>query len=110
MLVVLSEVVKLVASQQDPHQCGETRHHFPLLKVGLAIQIGRLHVAHTSGVGHVQKQDVCWDDLIGENLDEIPHPYILPSFFYKAPLAPGKRQTDTQLVTWSPVVHKSALD
>lgn len=111
MFIALQKLcLKFFGLEQDPHQSGETSHHFLLLQIGLAIQIGRFHVTHAIRVGRVQEQDVCWDDLIGEHLDKIPHPYILPSFLNKAPLAPGKRQTDTQLVTWSPIVHKPALN
>lgn len=79
---------KVFRDRQCTYQSRKAWHHPPLFEVGLSIQIGCFHVAHSIRVGRVQEQDVSWDDLVREHSHKIPHPYILPSPLHQTHLFP----------------------
>lgn len=65
----------------------------PLLQVGLSIQTGRLHVAHTLGVGGVEEQEVRRDNPVAGHLDKISHSHVLPAPPHKQLGPPDIRHT-----------------
>lgn len=64
-----------------------------LLQVGLSIQTGGLHVAHTPGVGGVEEQEVRRDNLVAGHLDKISHSHVLPVLPHKLLGPPDIRHT-----------------
>lgn len=64
------------------HQVDEAAYHLPLFKVGLSIQCGRLNVTQAVRVTGAQQQNVCRQDLIAAQTDEVSDSNLLPVFLH----------------------------
>ena len=73
---------------RNAHLLWQVPHHLPLLEVGLSVQIGRLDVTHSVGVGGVQQHHVRRDDLITEQPHQVPHTHISPALVHILMLLP----------------------